>query len=187
MSDSSSQWASNWASIRRGLRTAGRFYRAHTLLPIATLILGVGLVVLITIIAPNPPGEGGAGGWWVTGLIAAILLAVAGFAGLVVRSGSKGETRAQKIGRLTRALNEASQAIAQITTEMEDGEYRLRELEKQTSVQQQLANLSTPQAEAIREALKGELGRESRKGLMRDLVFLVVGLIGGLVLTRLFT
>lgn len=173
-----------WASLRRGLRIAGRFYVAHILLPVVTLILAIALIVFIDIFAPEGPGD--PDGWWDVAVLVAIGLASSGLVGLIFRLEAGGESRTKKIERLTQALKEAAQAIAQISAEMEDGERRLRELEQQTSIQQQLANLTGSQSAAIREALKGELSRERRRSLMRDLVMLVLGAVTSFLLTRWF-
>lgn len=171
------------ASLWRGLRTAGRFYAAHIWLPIGSLVIAVVLLVFIDTFAPE--GNREASGWWDFAVAAAAILAVLGVVALVLRLEAR-ETRAQKVERLTRALQEAARTISQINAEMEDGERRLKELQQQTSVQQELANLSTAQSSAIQEALKGELGRERQRSLMRDLVMVALGAVGSFVLTRLF-
>jgi hypothetical protein len=175
-----------WASIRRGLRAAVRFYVGHILLPIGTTLIAIGLFVWIQNVAPQDASGETIGGWWSLAALGALVLGVVGLVALVSRLQGGRETRAQKIQRLTKALNEATQAIAQISAEMEDGAHRLRELERQTSIQKELANLSATESAAVRDALKGELSRERRRGLMRDLFMVVLGAAISLGLTRLF-
>ena len=67
--------------------------------------------------------------------------------------------------------------ISQINSEMAEGDIRLRELEHETALQEQLANLTAREAAAVREALKSELGKERRRSLKRDLAMVLLGAV----------
>jgi hypothetical protein len=74
--------------------------------------------------------------------------------------------------------------IAQINSEMAEGAERLAGLERQTALQQDLAQLTRREAAAVREALKAELGRERRRTLARDLAMVFLGAALSYVLAR---
>jgi hypothetical protein len=168
---------SAWSLIRRNGQRSWNFFLTHRSLPIAVTVLGiVGLVVVVNFApsAVRPDGSEEYLGWgnWV--FVPSLLLVAIGAAATILSFKTQ-ESRAERIERLTKALDESMRIIGQITTEMAEGEARLRELEHQTALQEQLAKLSASEATAIREALKSELGRERRRSLFRDLALVVLG------------
>jgi uncharacterized membrane protein len=178
-----------WDSLRRRGRRLVRYWLDHIALPFATTVVGVAALVLLVNLAPSrldaATGEKELYGWGNVALIVAIVVTALGVATLVTALQARhGETRAERVQRLTKALQEATQAIAEINTEMEDGARRLAELESQTEVQRDLANLSEREAAAVRDTLRRELGRERRRSLFRDLVMVLLGAVLSYVLTR---
>ena len=118
------------------------------------------------------PGETVIYGWGLTVAILASVLALMGFVLLVTRSQG---SRAQRIERLGNALQEAERIIAEINREMREGADRLAHLERQTAMHEELAELSSEKAAAIRAALKAELGQERQRSLWRDLALVLLG------------
>jgi hypothetical protein len=175
----------DWPTARDGLRRRGRtvlhFWFAHIWLAVATTVIGVALLVVVDRLAPSRPdptvpGQVDIYGWGTPGEAIGIALTVLGVASLILWLGSRSEgSRAERIKRLTTALEESVRIIAEINSEVALGQERLADLEKETAVQQQLAKLTGAEAAAVREALKTELGLERRRSLPRDLALVLLG------------
>jgi uncharacterized membrane protein YhaH (DUF805 family) len=174
--------------LKQGWYRLLRFWVAHLALPITTIVVGVATAIAIDSMAPQrpdptKPGQTQIYGWWAVALLVAVFIVVLGVVTLGMRWQS-GENRAQRIQRLSNALQESVQVIAQMNNEIELGAMRLADLEKQTSVHEELAKLTSTEADAVREALKAELGRERRRSLVRDFGMVALGAALSYFLTR---
>jgi uncharacterized membrane protein len=175
--------------LRQGWYKFLRYWVAHIALSITTIVVGVAAVIAINSNAPRRPdpenpGQTGIYGWWLFAVLVAIVIVVLAIITLAMRWSSSPENRAKRIERLSNALKESMRVISEINREIELGVTRLADLEKQTAVHEELAKLTTPEADAVREALKAELGRERRRSLVRDLGMVALGAVLSYFLTR---
>jgi hypothetical protein len=166
--------------MRRGLKKARRFFSDHLAIPIGVTTVGGAALLVVLIAAPSrvdpASGDSEIYGWGGPALLLALLVTAAGVVTLVLGlQHRQSDTRAERVQRLSTALREAMQIIREITGEMEEGRQRLDELERQTDLQRELANLTVPEATAVREALQAELGRERRRSLWRDVMMVILG------------
>jgi len=178
--------------VRDWTQTLVDFGDKHIWLPIGTTLLSLIALIVVVNFAPSRPdprnpGETHYYGWGHVALPVVISVFVLCILYLfLVFQARHGETRAERIKRLTKALEEAMQAITQIQTEIEDGALRLQELEEKTNLQRELSQLSESEAAAVREALGAELSRDRRRSLLRDLVLVLLGAALSYFLTRFF-
>lgn len=165
--------------LRRRGRAFSNYLLRHVWPALASMAVGMAGVILTLNLAPRrpsteTPGETTVYGWGLALGILGVLLVVLGFVVLVTRSRG---SRAQRIERLGNALQEAEGIIAEINREMREGADRLAKLERQTAMHEELAELSSEKAAAIRDALKAELGHERQRSLWRDLALVLLGAV----------
>jgi hypothetical protein len=168
--------------LRRVSRRFRAFWLAHIWLAFVTIAVGVAGIIAVAAVAPRQPdpdnpGEQTIYGWYVLLLVLMIVLIAGGIVSIVSKYSR--ESRPERIQRLSSALREAESIIASINRDMEEGAERLAELEARTAMHEELADLSSEKAAAIRGAIAAELGVERRRGLWRDSLFTLLGALLG--------
>ena len=134
----------------------------------------------------NTPG-------WATGAAFLSILVVA-FALAYLLEGSKrrslrvADRRRERIAKLSTSLTEALGIIEAIKNEVADGEKVLADLESELEVTEQLAQLSTVEANAVlsrlKETVRVETSRGTRLQFVFGLIFFLAGIAATLLLTR---
>ncbi len=121
----------------------------------------------------NTTTTGSVSAWWqIPALAAGVLLVVGAGAALIARDQRfRGpQDRAARISRLTAALSEAMATIAQVQREVDEGQRVLAELERDTEVKRQLAQLTTEEAAAVLSKLQDTVRIETTRGTRWSLV-----------------
>src|SRR5213592_1830898 len=109
-------------SLRRRWRRVRQFWIDHIWLPVATTVVGIAGLVAVLNLAPTRPDPANPGqteiyGWGSLGAFVAAVMIALGLASLLLTYRS-GESRADRIKRLTTALDESMRIIAEINSEM---------------------------------------------------------------------
>jgi t-SNARE complex subunit (syntaxin) len=104
--------------------------------------------------------------------------------------GTTEENTEQRIARLTTALSESSHVIQEIEEEMKDRTELVEKLKEDADRYERLSNINREEAEAVAQALGGELRKEGRRSLLTNFlmnfVFFVLGVATTIVLSILF-
>jgi hypothetical protein len=104
--------------------------------------------------------------------------------------GTTEETTEQRIARLTTALSESSRVIQEIEEEMKDRTELVEKLKEDADRYERLSNINREEAEAVAQALGGELRKEGRRSLLTNFLmnfgFFVLGVAATLVLSTYF-
>jgi flagellar biosynthesis/type III secretory pathway M-ring protein FliF/YscJ len=99
-------------------------------------------------------------------------------------------TTEQRIARLTRALSESSHVIQEIEAEMKDRTELVEKLKRDAETYERLRNINREEAEAVAQALGGELRKEGRRSLFTNFFmnfgFFVLGVATTIALRILF-
>jgi septal ring factor EnvC (AmiA/AmiB activator) len=107
-----------------------------------------------------------------------------------VQRGTTQENTEQRIARLTTALSESSHVIQEIEAEMKDRTELVEKLKRDAETYERLRNINREEAEAVAQALGGELRKEGRRSLLTNLLmnfgFFVLGVATTLVLSIYF-
>jgi septal ring factor EnvC (AmiA/AmiB activator) len=107
-----------------------------------------------------------------------------------VQRGTTQENTEQRIARLTTALSESSHVIQEIEAEMKDRTELVEKLKRDAETYERLRNINREEAEAVAQALGGELRKEGRRSLLTNFlmnfVFFVLGVITTIALSVLF-
>jgi flagellar biosynthesis/type III secretory pathway M-ring protein FliF/YscJ len=127
------------------------------------------------------------------GGVSAITGAAISFLGarrLSIRRETSEATTEQRIARLTTALSESSSVIQEIETEMKDRTELVEKLKRDAETYERLRNINREEAEAVAQALGGELRKEGRRSLLTNLFmnfgFFVLGVATTIALRILF-
>jgi hypothetical protein len=100
------------------------------------------------------------------------------------------ETTEQRIARLTTALSESSHVIEEIEVEMKDRTELVEKLKRDAETYERLRNINREEAEAVAQALGGELRKEGRRSLFTNFFmnfgFFVLGVATTIALRILF-
>ncbi len=93
---------------------------------------------------------------------------------------------ADRISRLTKSLNDSARIITEIEKEVDQRQELLERLQRDAETAKNLAALNSPQANAVVQALRGELDKESNKsfwiGAGQNFVFTILGALLGIFL-----
>jgi hypothetical protein len=100
------------------------------------------------------------------------------------------ESTEQRIARLTTALSESSHVIQEIEAEMKNRTELVEKLKRDAETYERLRNINREEAEAVAQALGGELRKEGRRSLLTNFfmnfVFFVLGVATTIALSILF-
>jgi ABC-type multidrug transport system fused ATPase/permease subunit len=100
------------------------------------------------------------------------------------------ETTEQRIARLTTALSESSHVIEEIEVEMKDRTELVEKLKRDAETYERLRNINREEAEAVAQALGGELRKEGRRSLLTNFFmnfgFFVLGVATTIALSMYF-
>lgn len=91
----------------------------------------------------------------------------------------------QRLTRLTSALNDSAQTIKEIEAGMAERQELANQLKKDVETYEHLKSIKGPEMEAVARVLSGELEKEGRRSLWRDILLFAAGVIVT-VLTSLF-
>ena len=101
----------------------------------------------------------------------------------------QGETIEDRVGRLTRSLQEATTLIANIEAEIKARSSLATQLQQDIDRYNQLVEIRKPEVEAIAQLLRGELKHEGRssfwKSVLLNFVFFVLGAGASLLIAKL--
>jgi hypothetical protein len=107
-----------------------------------------------------------------------------------IERGTNEVTTEQRIARLTTALSESSNVIQEIEAEMKDRTELVEKLKRDAETYERLRNINREEAEAVAQALGGELRKEGRRSLLTNFFmnfgFFVLGVATTLALSILF-
>jgi flagellar biosynthesis/type III secretory pathway M-ring protein FliF/YscJ len=78
------------------------------------------------------------------------------------------ESTEQRIARLTTALSESSHVIQEIEAEMKNRTELVEKLKRDAETYERLRNINREEAEAVAQALGGELRKEGRRSLLTN-------------------
>jgi flagellar biosynthesis/type III secretory pathway M-ring protein FliF/YscJ len=99
-------------------------------------------------------------------------------------------TTEQRIARLTTALSESSHVIQEIEAEMKDRTELVEKLKRDAETYERLRNINREEAEAVAQALGGELRKEGRRSLLTNFFmnfgFFVLGVATTIALSMYF-
>ena len=104
--------------------------------------------------------------------------------------GTTEESTEQRITRLTTALSESSHVIQEIEAEMQDRTELVEKLKRDAETYERLRHINREEAEAVAQALGGELRKEGRRSLLTNFLmnfgFFVLGVATTLALSIFF-
>jgi len=104
--------------------------------------------------------------------------------------GTTEESTEQRITRRTTALSESSHVIQEIEAEMQDRTELVEKLKRDAETYERLRHINREEAEAVAQALGGELRKEGRRSLLTNFLmnfgFFVLGVATTLALSIFF-
>jgi vacuolar-type H+-ATPase subunit I/STV1 len=91
------------------------------------------------------------------------------------------ETLEERIKQLTSSLEDISKVIGDVEKAVEERRELARKLEQDVRTYNNIITLKKDEVEAVAQLLRGELKKEERRGLLRDILINVVFFMLGLV------
>jgi len=99
------------------------------------------------------------------------------------------ETIEERIKKLTSSLQESTNLIAEVESEISERSALVEKLKKDADTYEQLVKLKEPEVEAVAQLLRGELKKEGSrsfwKGVLVNFLFFALGLIASVVVNLL--
>jgi len=99
------------------------------------------------------------------------------------------ETIEERIKKLTSSLQESTNLIAEVESEISERSTLVEKLKKDAETYEQLVKLKGPEVEAVAQLLRGELKKEGSrsfwKGVIVNFMFFALGLIASVVVNLL--
>jgi methyl-accepting chemotaxis protein len=102
------------------------------------------------------------------------------------RLAGKKETIEERIKQLTSSLQESTNLIAEVESEISERSALVEKLKKDAETYEQVVKLKGPEVEAVAQLLRGELKKEGSrsfwKGVAVNFLFFILGLIASILL-----
>ena len=121
-------------------------------------------------------------------VLGAILAVVAQLYERLRERKKKEETIEDRINTLTTSLRDASRIVSQVEEEIADRQQLVQRLQKDAETYNKVASLNKGDVEAVAQVLRGELKKDDRRKLFRDIllnfVFFMLGLAASFFLLR---
>jgi t-SNARE complex subunit (syntaxin) len=99
------------------------------------------------------------------------------------------ETIEERINKLTSSLQESTNLIAEVESEISERSALVEKLKKDAETYEQLVKLKASEVEAVAQLLRGELKKEGSrsfwKGVLVNFLFFALGLIASVVVNLL--
>jgi hypothetical protein len=167
---------------------------AHTYRLSALVVICAGCVTWAAVWGPSYPyrttldqTEYSLDGWVVGILVAALVLGILALFAMLSAYATRQQVRnsnlrSRRVKRLTESLTEALKIIEGIKYEVEEGEALLQRLKQDTQTTKALAELSQPEADAVRSLVASTVRRERLPNLGIALATAIIGAVIGLVI-----
>lgn len=99
----------------------------------------------------------------------------------------KKETIEKRISNLNSSLRDATRLITHIQTEIETREKLADDLKNKLSNYNQIIKLKKPEVKAVAQVLRGEISREGKRTLLKNILINLALFVAGVLVTFLIT
>jgi len=99
----------------------------------------------------------------------------------------RGETTSERIGKLSRALTDATNLIGGIERELKERHRLVEKLREDCDRYDQLAKLKASEVEAVVQSLRGELRQEGKRSFWQSVALNFVFFVSGVLVTIFIT